>query len=973
MDFLCNPFYILNATSNDNKRRISDQEKKCILFAEDPVKVKKAAETLTKPLPRIYAEIAWMPLKNAQQAKEICELLETSKVNLGGLDNLRQIQDYLEVDDLMPIAKCNVLAAGMHYLPRHASDEVERWILELAWASEEIDAEQVRKEINADRKESGFPVVNLPHIKAEIQKLQKYYLRVITSVLKKLSGKKRAPAIKEVIESATDLIEGMRVITSIQVAMSGVVESTTDDEKQFPRLIDCLVDWYEVDAQNALEEHETRIKKLDKKLRLAADENHPDSVLASLVNQLTDAITNWHAVVHPIQVNKKIKGLRHKDSERVEGRVRRLALHLFHEYEKLTFCQQLIMTLQSVFADVVQISEDLAKDMNQLGDIARRRGRNAQESFKRIREERAREDIEMQVQKLRAAADAKKTSLGRMANRLIQSVRRWKPLAQPIRTSNSDCLYVANLVRELAVYLRNEHDNLNVSLQLLKTLQKEFAEIGEIANLVAELVKALEAPEHARLDVKKDIRKLRSAADAKKPDSILNPMVNQLIQSVKEWKALAQPFHSYRKDHKEVANLVRELSRHLWHEHGKISHTRKLMKMLQEVFAEIGEITRLVAEDMKTLDATENARLRIQTQVDTLRAAAAAKNSDSILAPMVNQLVQSVKDWKALAQPIDAYSTDYPNLVHIVVELAFRLRIAHGKVDFSRHLFKKLQEEFTEVRGYATSIAKYSNALEGVERALGRITIYDKELRVAAVAKRPDSDLGRMVNQLIQSAKEWKDRAQPIKAYYADHYSRGVHRVKRLALDLQNEHGNLDGSRKLFKTIRQEFAEFDQIARLVDKHLKALKAVERARRKIEIQVKELRVVVYATYFHPDLRPRVNRLIQSVNKWKDKAQSIKVYRKDSCNVAELVLKLAEDLRNKGKWASSRQLTKRLRVIFGEIPEIATLLDKDDKARDETEKKHTHRSAKKRTLETVVIPVIVIGSVVALLLVGLFLSR
>ena len=943
MDFLCNPFYILNARSKDSKRRIVDRETKCILF-EDPVKIKKAAETLTKPIPRIYAEIAWMPLKKAQQAKKICELFKSSEVNLGGLVNLRQIQDYLGADKLMPIAKCNVLAAGMHHLPRHSSDEVERWILELAWASEDIDAEQVRqvrKEINADRKESGFPVVNPLHIKTEIHKLQKYYVHVMTSVLKKLSGRERAAAITEVIESATDSIQGMRFINRVRSAMLGVVESATDDEKQFPRLIDRLVNWHELDAQKSLEELETRIRKLDEKLRLAADRNHQDLVLASLVNQLTDAITNWHAVVHPIQINKKIKGLRHKDSERVEGRVRRLALHLFHEYEKLPFCQQLIMTLQSVFADVVQISEDLAKDMNQLEDIARRRGRNAQESFKRIREQSARQDIEMKVQKLRSAADANRPSLSRMANQLIQSVKRWKPLAQPIRASSADCRHVANLVRELALYLGNEHENLNVSLQILKMLQKEFAEIGEVANLVAEDVKGLEAPEHARLDVKTRVRKLRRAADAKKPDSILRPMVNQLIHSVKEWKTLAQPIKAHNTDCFDITNLVRELARRLLREHGKISHARQLMKMLRDVFSEIGEITRLVAEDIKTLDATENARLRIQAQVDTLRAAADAKKPDSILGTMVNQLIQSVKEWKALAQPIEEYSTDYPTVVHLVVELAFQLRIAHGKLDFSRLLFKTLQEEFTEVRVCARSIAEYSNALEDAERTLGRITNLDKELRLAAVAEIPD-----MVNQLIRSVKEWKDRAQLIKAYYAN-YSMGADLVTKLASDLQNEHCRFDDSLKLFKMLHEEFADVDEIAVRVAESLDALEAAESARRHIEKQVERLRDVVYAKHSHSDLSRGVNKLIQTVRGWNDLAPPVKVYCGDYCNVAKLVLKLAVDLRNKGK-LGYRQLIEMLQELFGEIPEIDTLLVEEAKARtqDQNAKKHAHRNARKR---------------------------
>ena len=940
MDFLCNHFYILTAATQDSRQRIMELVDRCSL-ARDPVQCREAAATLTHPRRRLLAEIAWLPAKKSEQAENICGLLKSSEGTLGALDRLRQVQNLLGTNKLMPIAKCNVLAAGMHHLPRHSSDEVETWILELAWAFEAIDTEQVRKEINADRKESDFPVVNLPHIKAEIQKLQKYYLRVMTSVLKKLSGKERAAAITEVIESATDSIQGMRMITSIRAAMLGVVESATDDEKQFPRLIDRLVNWYEIDAQKSFEEHETKIEELDKKLRLAADENHQDSVLASLVNQLTDAINNWHAVAHPIQINKKIKGFSHKDSKRVEKRVRGLALHLLHDYNKLSFCQQLIMTLQAVFADVVEISEDLANNMNQLEDIARRWGRKAQDTFTRIREQSARQDIEMQVQKLRSAADANKSSLSRMANRLIHSVKRWKPLAQPIRASNADCRHVSNLVRKLALYLRNEHDNFNVSLQLLKTLQKEFAEIGEVANLVAEDVKGLEAPEHPRLDVKTRVRNLRRAADANKPDSFLDPMVNQLIRSVKEWKALAQPFHSNRTDHYSVANLVRQLARHLWREHGKISHTRKLMKMLQEVFAEIGEITRLVAEDIKALDATENARLHIQTQVDTLRAATTTNNPDSILALMVNQLIQSVEDWKALAQRDEANPTGYPTVVHLVVELAFQLRIPHAKVDFSRLLFRRLQEVFTEVRDCASSIAAHSNALEDAESTLGRITNLDKELRLAAVTEIPD-----MVNQLIRSVIEWKDRAQPIKAYYAN-YSMGARRVMDLAFYLQDEHCRFDDSLKLFKMLHEEFAEIGEIAASVNDALEALEAAESARRHIENQVKALRKVVYANHPHSDLSRGVNELIRTVRGWNDLAPPMRVYCGDYCNVAKLVLKLAVDLRNKGKLGYG-QLIKMLQDIFGEIPEIDTLLVEEAKARsrDQTAKKRARRNARKR---------------------------
>ena len=903
MDLSCNPFYILAASTQDSRQRIMERVDGCSLD-RDPVQCREAAATLTHPRRRLLAEIAWLPAKKSEQAENICGLLKSSEGTLGALDRLRQVQNLLGTNKLMPIAKCNVLAAGMHHLPRHSSDEVETWILEFAWAFEAIDTEQVRKEINADRKESDFPVVNLPHIKAEIQKLQKYYLRVMTSVLKKLSGKERAAAITEVIESATD------------------------DEKQFPRLIDRLVVWYEIDAQKSFEEHETKIEELDKKLRLAADENHQNSVLASLVNQLTDAINDWHAVAHPIQINKKIKGLPHKDSKRVEKRVRGLALHLFHDYNKLSFCQQLIVTLQAVFADVVEISEALANDMNQLENIARRRGQNAQDAFTCIREQSARQDIKMRVQKLRSAADANKSesSLSRMANQLIQSVKNWNVLARPTETYHADYSNVANLVRELALYLWKEHGKPDFARQLFKMLQEEFADVDQIVTLIAEDIKALEAPECARLNVQVQAEKLRAAADAKHDDSDLSQMVNQLIHSVKKWKALAQPFESYRTDHYNVANLVRELARHLCHEHGKLKFFRQLMKMLQEVFAEIGKITTLIAEDIKALEAPERARLDVQVQAEKLRAAADAKHDDSDLSQMVNQLIQAVNEWETLTQPFESYRADYYSVANLAIELALYLWRECGKLDCSRQLLKMLQKVFADVHEIATLISGDIKALEAPERARLDVKVQAMKLRAAADAKQPDPVLSEMVNQLIQAVNEWKALAQPIKAYSADYYH-VPYLVQELARHLLEEHGKLDNSRLFFKMLQQEFAEVDQIAALVAEHLDALEAVESACRHIEIQVKGLRDIVYAKHYHPDLSPMVNQLIQSVKGWRELAQPIKAYCGDYCSVAKLVLELAVNLRNKGKLRSSRQLTEMLQDIFGEIPEIATLLAED----------------------------------------------
>ena len=104
--------------------------------------------------------------------------------------------------------------------------------------------------------------------------------------------------------------------------------------------------------------------------------------------------------------------------------------------------------------------------------------------------------------------------------------------------------------------------------------------------------------------------KIRATTDAKSPDSVLAPVVNQLVQVVINWDAFAQPiqiikrnqglFHdaSYR-----VAGRVRRLTVDLFNKYDKLDFSRQLINILQEIFAEVDEIAKRVAEDARYLDA----------------------------------------------------------------------------------------------------------------------------------------------------------------------------------------------------------------------------------------------------------------------------------------------------------------------------------------------------------------------------------
>ena len=104
------------------------------------------------------------------------------------------------------------------------------------------------------------------------------------------------------------------------------------------------------------------------------------------------------------------------------------------------------------------------------------------------------------------------------------------------------------------------------------------------------------------------VDKLRSAADNEKADSVLDPMVSQLIQVVKNWDVVAQPIQvstksrglNHEASHR-IAGLVRDLAIHLFNQHNKLNSSQQLTDMLLEVFAEVGEVAEQTAKDSEAL------------------------------------------------------------------------------------------------------------------------------------------------------------------------------------------------------------------------------------------------------------------------------------------------------------------------------------------------------------------------------------
>lgn len=339
MNLLENPFFLLGASPRDNRRKIIELAEERSLTSETG-DYSAARADLTNPKKRLVAEIAWLPGIGPRRAKEVVSLLKNG--DHAGI---------FQIEKIPPMARSNLLAAGLLLLEDAPPSDVAEWILELAQVFEDIETDKLLAVINQDRVVSGFPEISdESQIDTEIQQRRSHFRSVMKSALDKMSS--------------ADLVETVTI----------AVETATDyGEEQGPVLIDDLVDAYEVEAQSFLEKEGANIQAVVERIRTAADQRKPEQAIAVLIKQLIEMIKNWDRVAQPIQVSRKSRGLDHDESHRVGIEVRGLAIDLFNKHNMLDFSKEIIESLGEVFSEVVGFAEKIEEDSSTLTDIVEQR------------------------------------------------------------------------------------------------------------------------------------------------------------------------------------------------------------------------------------------------------------------------------------------------------------------------------------------------------------------------------------------------------------------------------------------------------------------------------------------------------------------------------------------------------------------------------------------------------------------------
>ena len=339
MELVQNPFFMLEATMRDERRRILElAEKKTLL--SDESSVREAAATLTNPRKRLAAEVGWLPGLGPARIVEALAVLEANPADL-------RKQRSLPV-----LARANLLADGLvRSLEVLSLDDVAQWIVELAKVHEELDVEQTAMLLNEERSVAGFPEISdLQYVDSELQARRQYFRHAIKGALDRLPAASLVKVVTLAVDQATD---------------NGSVHA--------PILIDDLVDSFEVEAQDFFEKETKNIVTLVQGVRNATENEKSETSVDCLVTKLEKVVKNWDTVAQPIQISTRSRGLRHDLSHEVAGEIRGLAVELFNKHGLLDLSKRLTALQQEVFAEVERVVEQSEEDASALDEIAEQR------------------------------------------------------------------------------------------------------------------------------------------------------------------------------------------------------------------------------------------------------------------------------------------------------------------------------------------------------------------------------------------------------------------------------------------------------------------------------------------------------------------------------------------------------------------------------------------------------------------------
>ena len=270
--FYENPFFILKASSSDNRQKIV-QLAQDMSLDDNHENCNKARSDLNSPRARIAAEIGW--LLGEKTFDSVKDLIEKSINNPFSL----------QASQGNALDQANLMAAALQNISGGSVNKISKLIFQLGLAIDAIKISDVVSSINNCRKESGFSDVASSHVEEHL-------------VARKL-------LFKHIARDAIDKMPSNMVVLAMTNLMKDAAEFVP--KHKHPSLISWLVDIYEKEAAGFIEQQEKIMTLLATKVGQASIsyENKDNKDL----HLLQGAVKKWQTVMDPIYIGSELSGI----------------------------------------------------------------------------------------------------------------------------------------------------------------------------------------------------------------------------------------------------------------------------------------------------------------------------------------------------------------------------------------------------------------------------------------------------------------------------------------------------------------------------------------------------------------------------------------------------------------------------------------------------------------------------------------
>lgn len=336
-EFHRNPFYILGATTRDDRRRILELAENRALRPDYEI-CQKARADLTNPRTRLAAEMAWLPGVSPKKADQLANQV---------LRDPMTVRSGLEIPTL---AHANLMAVAFECVgEQEPTSELAMFVQEFAQLVHELDSEEILRDVNEDRSVSGFPeVMSLDLIDTELHERKRYYRKTVIDALDRMPPEK----LVEIMTEAVD-------------------RSTNSGEHHAPELIDEIVDNYEIEAQGFLKKEAENVFELVRVAREFAQAG--EETIQRLISKIREVARNWKRVAQPIQLSMKARGIQHQASQEMAYSIRGLAVDLCNDHDMHAQALRITRILQDLFRQLPELIEMLQQDLSAIEGLMTRK------------------------------------------------------------------------------------------------------------------------------------------------------------------------------------------------------------------------------------------------------------------------------------------------------------------------------------------------------------------------------------------------------------------------------------------------------------------------------------------------------------------------------------------------------------------------------------------------------------------------